>query len=94
MRIFEYPVTRPIKLSRWITVCVVVLGILFLAIITLLNIIAVGYDTVQVISDSFNSSDIFWYDHLLPAVWTPRPKNLTNEQFWCTTNVFHVRSQI
>jgi len=74
----DYPVTRPFTLP-YFNVIVYILGILWIAFITLLNVAAVGYDVVSVYSTSFNSSTLLWYEkfaltsRLFPRSWSCDP---------------------
>ena len=94
MVLFGYAVTRPIKLGKWTLVGLLLFALLYLGTITILNLVAVGYENVEVSLNSYNSSLFLWYEHILPAGWAPPtticiPVNLAvNEglsnvfQFW------------
>lgn len=64
----EYPLTQPFTLP-YFTVIVCALGVIGTALITVMNVAAVGYDVVQVYSTSFNSSDLLWYEKFAPIRW-------------------------
>jgi hypothetical protein len=74
MHVFEYPVTRPILLSRCALATTIILCITFVGIVTLVNIIAVGYELVPiaVTSVNYNSTQPFWYEHIIPTKWIPQ----------------------
>ena len=63
MSLFEYALTRPIQLGRWVVLFWIV-AVLYLFIITILNIISVGYDYVQVPSNTYNATQKMWYERL------------------------------
>jgi hypothetical protein len=50
---------------------VVIFALISIAIITVINIVAVGYELVPIVSDSFNSSYKLWYDEFLPKGLSP-----------------------
>ena len=67
MNLLEYPVTRAIRLRRtWATV--LILGaILWITVITLINVAAVGYELVPLTSTSYSSSEsLLWYERFMP----------------------------
>jgi len=63
----EYPITRTFS-SRF-TWTVIVLQILLLVVITLINVFAVGHETVSATSTSFNSTTNLWYEKFLSNFW-------------------------
>jgi hypothetical protein len=67
MSLLEYHVTRPIILKKWITTSIIVGAILWIIIITLINIVAVGYELVSVSSTNFNNTARNWYEKVLPT---------------------------
>ena len=71
MTLLGYAVTRPIKLGKWAVAGVVLFAVLYLGIITLLNVVAVGYENVQVTLNTYNSSLFLWYQNILPSGWAP-----------------------
>jgi len=62
---FDYPLTRPVTL-RHFNLYILVLGSIYAIIITLLNIIVVGYESIATTSSNYNGSYSLWYEHLLP----------------------------
>lgn len=70
----QYPITRPITL-RYFKLTFLILGVLFIAFITLVNVAAVGYENMSVISVAYNRTERLWYEHLvgnvggLPTRW-------------------------
>ena len=67
----EYPVTRPFTLG-WVVHTAFILGAIWLTLITLLNVVAVAYETVPFTSTSFNdTTGQLWYEKFLPTFWLP-----------------------
>ena len=77
MSLFEYPITRPIALGRYGMGAVLVCGLVFTVLITLFNIVAVGYELVTVSLTSFNPQYRLWYEGFIPKAWTPQSVNCT-----------------
>jgi hypothetical protein len=63
---FDYPLTRPVTLRSHFNVSILVLGVVYIVLITLINVAAVGYDSVSFISSSCNGTLTLWYDQFLP----------------------------
>ena len=69
--LFDYPVTRPIQLRLFAQI-VITLGILWSVIVTLISIAAVGYESVTIYSDTYNSTEKLWYEKIFPkSDWIP-----------------------
>ena len=70
----EYSITREITIP-YFTPILYLVGFLWIAIVTLLNVAAVGYDTVNIYSPSFNATQLLWYEKfpltkgLFPPSW-------------------------
>jgi len=62
---FRYPVQREITV-KYLTPVLIVVGLLYVIVITLINVIAVGYDTIVYTSTSYNETHSLWYDKLTP----------------------------
>jgi hypothetical protein len=62
---FNYPISRPVTL-RYFNPAVLVLGVIYTIFITLINVIAVGYETTSTLSTSFNDSRPLWYEYFIP----------------------------
>jgi hypothetical protein len=87
MSFLEYPLTRPLTwLGRWGSWAFWIIGFLFVFLITLLNVITVGYEPVQVVVPSNDVPPKLWYEALpgignwLPASLTCSPTELTYNQ--------------
>lgn len=65
MALFYFNVTRPISVT-WFTPVMIGLFIAYLLIITLVNIVAVGYESIIYTSFQYNATHRLWYDPLLP----------------------------
>jgi hypothetical protein len=85
MALFDYPVTRPIDLSRWKLVVLLSFALLFAILITIFNIAATAYEPVSVPSTYFNNNVTLWYQRLIPSSWisptwscTPATLNLND----------------
>ena len=74
MTLLEYSVTRSIPLSPCKTVLVVVLGTIFVAVSTVINVIAVGYELVPSASTTYNTTYSLWYERVLPTAWYPQSR--------------------
>jgi hypothetical protein len=80
--LLENPVTRPFTLTCF-THGVLLLGIIWTALITVIIVAGVGYEYVSVDSPSFNSSGpTLWYERfaviafLYPKSWTCTPSKI------------------
>jgi hypothetical protein len=62
---FSYGITRPVTL-RWFNIVVLIVGIIYIVFITLINVVAVGYEYVSVIDHNYNDTSVNWYEHFLP----------------------------
>jgi hypothetical protein len=71
--IFEYSVTRPVTL-RYFTPIVLLLGVVWIAAVTFVNVVVVGYDYVPLVSTSFNTSKELWYEAYMPKSWAPQTR--------------------
>lgn len=74
MTFFEYPVTRPIPLSRVTLALIIIGGLAFVGIVTVINVVAVGYELVSITSTDYDSSSSLWYEKFMPKSWTPQTK--------------------
>lgn len=61
----SYAVTRPITL-RYFNVLFIVLGLIYLVFITLINVVAVGYESIPAFSPLYLHTEKLWYENLLP----------------------------
>ena len=70
MALFDYAVTRPIELSRWKLVALLIFGLVFTVIITIFNIAATAYEPISLSSTDFNNNVTLWYQRIIPSSWT------------------------
>jgi len=90
----QYYLTRDIKIP-YFTPILWVLGMIWVVIITLLNVAAVGYDTDAFYSQSFDAPENLWYEKFLltrsvfPASWncTPQSSAQLNVIPWLESNL-------
>jgi len=71
MFFLEYPVTQPLTLSRVKILAIFVGAVVYIAFITTINVVAVGYELVPISSNDYNASYTLWYEKLFPAAWIP-----------------------
>jgi hypothetical protein len=62
---FEYSISRPIR-TPWFAPVIFSVGLIYVIVITLVNVIAVGYDTINYNSIVYNETHSLWYDKLVP----------------------------
>lgn len=75
MHIFEYPITRPVFFSRYLTVLIVLSAGFWIAMITLINVAAQAYELVPIMSTSYSSSYSLWYERIFPFTsWLPKAR--------------------
>lgn len=60
---FAYPVTRPITL-RHFNVAILVLGVFYVVYVTLISVVAVGYEPSTFLTANFNDSAPLWYNNI------------------------------
>jgi len=74
----QYPLTRSFAIP-YFTEWVVALGLLWAGLVTLFNVGALGYETIQVYSTSFTPPRLLWYEKfsvtraLFPSSWVCAP---------------------
>ena len=66
----DYPTTRQFT-SRYFAPVVFVSLMVWLLIITVVNIVAVAYETVPFTDLKYNSSERLWYEKVVPTFWLP-----------------------
>jgi hypothetical protein len=62
---FEYSISRPIT-APWFAPLIFSVGLIYVIVITFVNVIAVGYDTINYNSLVYNETHSLWYDKLVP----------------------------
>ena len=88
----EYPVTRPFS-SRYFTPSIFVVGIIWLVVITIVNIIVVGYETVPFTSMVYNSTAKLWYERFNPF-WIPPGRSCDPALIPLGTGLDHVVTEL
>lgn len=83
---FDYPVKRSVSLPpgplRYFNIAVLTLGVIYAVVITLINVVAVGYESITVDSTNFNSSAPLWYEqHFLPKTQLLPPSRNCSPSF-------------
>jgi len=85
---FDYPVKRNISLPpgrlRHFNVAVLVLGVFYFLIITLVNVVIAGYEVVPIISSNFISSRL-WYERFIPT-----SLGLVQPSYVCASSIIKV----
>lgn len=81
---FSYSVTRDFE-YRYFTHVTIVLGIIWLAFITTVNVIAVAYEVLPFTTTSFNDTVVLWYEKLIPGSFRPASRS-------CASSVIPVRT--
>jgi len=66
MAVFNYSISRPIT-PIWFTPTVIVLGLIFVIVSTLINVASVGYNPISYTSTDFNGTHALWYDKFIPG---------------------------
>lgn len=66
MALFEYPVSRPVTIPGF-TYFALIAGTIYIVLVVLINVVVVGYDTVNYSSTDFNTTHGLWYDVLVPG---------------------------
>src|SRR5277367_5314128 len=67
----DYGVTRTAIFPLWSALIIIVLGVAWVAIVTIVNVAAVGYELVSVTSTDFNASYSLWYERFIPQSYKP-----------------------
>jgi hypothetical protein len=67
----KYPEDNSANFTGCFTCLFLILGGIYIILITVVNVAAVGYELVPFISSSFNGSANLWYEKLVPERWKP-----------------------
>jgi hypothetical protein len=73
---YNYPVQTDVTV-KWFTPILIVVGLLYVIGITLVNVVAVGYDTIVFTSTEYNETHSFWFNKLSPWKGNHRRCNTT-----------------
>lgn len=82
MAILEYPITRPIRLNTCWKVVIILGAIIWTVGVTVVNIVAVGYELVPFTSTSYDAPYQLWYERIVPNIpsssksfsWIPKSR--------------------
>lgn len=93
--LLEYPITRPLSLGICFNVAIIVLGIAWVALITVFNVAAVAYELVPITTTQFSNSYTLWYEGFIPSSWVSAARTCNgslislNEGIWprCNANI-------
>jgi hypothetical protein len=66
---FDYTVTRSVKPGGVFTPIALALGAVWIVVVTMVNIAAVGYEVVPFTTTIYNSTTSLWYERILPTSW-------------------------
>ena len=70
--LLKYPITKPVSLGIWFNVSMIVLGIAWVALVTVFNVATVAYETASITTIQFNASYTLWYERVNPfSSWVP-----------------------
>ena len=70
----NYPTTREFKFRYFTPTLLTILTIWFI-LITMVNIVAVAYETVPFTSLQFNTTVKLWYEKFVPTFWLPTTRS-------------------
>jgi hypothetical protein len=72
INLVDYGVTQHAHFRLTSVVIIILLGVTWVAVVTLVNVVAIGYELVPVMSTDFNASYSLWYETLIPRKsWGP-----------------------
>ena len=72
VNLIDYGVTRHASFRPLSVLIIIVLGVAWVALVTIVNVAAVGYELVSVTSTDFNASYSLWYERFIPRQsWKP-----------------------
>lgn len=73
--LLQYSVTRPVSLNLWFNLVITLVSLIYVVLITIINIATVGYQPVSLTSTTFNLSYSLWYERLIPiSSWRPQSR--------------------
>jgi hypothetical protein len=62
---YSLPVQRQVTV-KWLTPILIFVGLLYVIALTLINVVAVGYETIVFTSTDYNETHSLWYDRFAP----------------------------
>ena len=72
---YGHPVERQFEV-KWLTPILLFVGLIYVIIITLVNVVAVGYEPIVYSSTDYNGTHSLWYDKFVPS----KGKNYNHRQ--------------
>jgi len=85
---FDYSVKRNVALPpgplRHFNIAVLVLGVIYAIVITIVNVVVVGYEIVPTISENFTNTPL-WYEKFVPK-WS----SLIQPSWNCTDSIIKI----
>jgi hypothetical protein len=66
---YHYKYTSPVQRQvtvKWLTPILIIGGLLYVLVLTLINVVAVGYETIVFTSTDYNETHSLWYDRFAP----------------------------
>lgn len=63
---YNHPVQREFEVP-WLTPILLFVGLIYIIIITLVNVVAQGYETIVYTSTDYNATHGLWYDKFVPS---------------------------
>jgi hypothetical protein len=66
---YHYNYTSPVQRQvtvQWLTPILIISGLLYVLVATLINVVAVGYETIVFASTDYNETHSLWYDRFAP----------------------------
>jgi hypothetical protein len=97
LRLFQYPVTRRFERRRWLLPTFLFISFVWFALVTVISIMVVGYETKEIPDRNYNTTIPSWTWRLprLPEMKTCRPSNIKiNERsetptIWFNCSTYH-----
>ena len=82
--LLSYPVTRDVKFTLCFNIFIVVLGLGWASVVTLINVAAVGYELVPTTTTQYNASYSLWYERFTSrSSWIPQTRH-------CDTSIIKI----
>jgi hypothetical protein len=73
--LLAYPVTRDVKFGLCSNILIVLLGLSWVTVVTVINVAAVGYELVPTTTTKYNASYSLWYERFTPKSWIPQTRH-------------------
>ena len=84
----DYPITR--NFPPRFSLIIIIVGVFWTAFITIVIVVAVGYEYVPEYSTTFNSSETLWYERRFKWIpWIPVPQVCSPAEIRVTESIIH-----